>query len=123
MGQMKVKLDEALSDSLVSPLRERGHDAQTVREQGWGGLKDSALWPLVTGAAEFFITADKGLGDLRHYPPGTHSGILVLRPDRESLVQYRILLEIVLRKHRLETLVGLTTVATSRGIRVRRATR
>ena len=115
-----VKLDEPLSDSLAEIVRWHGYSVGTVRSQNWGGLKDSVLWPLVHAAGEFFITADKGFGDFRVYPPGTHPGILVLRPDRESLPDYRDLLQKVLLTHRLESLAGCVTVANDRGIRVRR---
>jgi predicted nuclease of predicted toxin-antitoxin system len=115
-----VKLDEPLSDSLAEVIRLRGYTVETVRSQKWGGLKDPVLWPLVRAAGEFFVTADKGFGDIRVYPPGTHPGILVLRPDRESLPEFRRLLDGVLAVHRLESLAGCVTVANPRGVRIRR---
>jgi predicted nuclease of predicted toxin-antitoxin system len=118
---LPVKLDERLSYTIAELVRSHGYAVGTVRGQNWGGLKDPVLWPLVRGAGEFFITADKGFGDIRAFPPGTHPGILVLRPDQESLLEFRALLESVLKLHRLESLVGCVTVANSRGIRIRRA--
>jgi hypothetical protein len=93
---------------------------RTILGQGWGGYKDPQLWPLVVAEGCYWITADKGFGDIRVYPPGTYPGILVLRPDRESLIDYLQLLEGVLAKHRLEDLAGSLAVATPRGLRVRR---
>ena len=118
---IQVKLDEPLSESLAEVVRFHGYFVGTVRGQNWAGLKDPVLWPLVRAAGEFFITADKGFGDIRMYPPGTHAGILVLRPDRESLPEFRSLLEIVLTTHKLDSLAGCVTVANSRGIRIRRS--
>jgi hypothetical protein len=115
-----VKLDEDLSAMVGEPLLGAGHPVATVLEQGWGGLKDPELWPRVVSERRFFITADTGFGDIRLYPPGTHSGILVLRPDHESIVAYRALVAQVISKHALEALVGYITVATPRGVRVRR---
>lgn len=117
---MTVKLDEPLSAMVGQPLGNRGYAVRTVLEQGWGGLKDPQLWPRVVDNKEFFITADKGFGDLRAYPPGAHAGILVLRPDRESIVDFRGLVEAVLARHQLEDLAGCVTVVTPRSIRVRR---
>jgi len=88
--------------------------------QGWRGLKDPELWPLVQMEAIYFITADKGFGDIRLYPPGTHAGILVLRPNRQSLTEFRLLVELVLSKYSLDTLVGTVAVVTPRGVRIRR---
>lgn len=65
---LNIKLDEPLSDSLALFVERYGYRVATVRGQGWGGLKDPVLWPNVVAAQEFFITADKGFGDLRAYP-------------------------------------------------------
>ena len=116
-----VKLDEALSDVLITPLAARGYTVHTVRGQGWGGLKDAVIWPRVVAEGVYFITADKGFGDLRSFAPGTHPGILILRPDRPSIPAYQDLLERVLNKHPLHTLAGCIAVASPRSIRVRRA--
>ncbi len=48
-------------------------------------MNDSDLWTRVVAEGAFLVTADKGFGDVRVYPPGSHPGILVLRPERESL--------------------------------------
>ena len=59
-----VKLDEPLSGSLATPLRARRYAVATVMAQGWGGTKDPILWPRVKAEGVFFITADKGFGDI-----------------------------------------------------------
>lgn len=118
--QVRVKLDEDLSEMVGEPLSVAGYLVATVLEQGWGGLKDPELWPRVVSEGKYFVTADKEFGDIRLYPPGTNPGILVLRPEHESIVAYRSLVAQVISKHALESLFGCTTVATPRGIRVRR---
>jgi hypothetical protein len=117
---MLVKLDEDLASSLARPLELRGHAVRTVRDQGWAGFKDPRLWQLVAWERAFFITADKGFGDLRAYPPGSHQGVLVLRPVVESVPSFRSLLEAVLGKQTLESLAGAVTVATPGRVRIRR---
>lgn len=106
---------------VAEPVQAAGHDLDTVFGQGWGGLSDQELWPKVCSENVFFITADKGFGDIRKFPPGSHFGILVLRPDRESIVEYRALIENMLTHHDLDALAGTVTVATPRGVRVRRS--
>ena len=115
-----VKLDEDLPYRLAATLEKYGYAPATVCGQLWSGMKDPVLWSKVCGEGRFFITADKGFGDLRFFPPGTHPGILVLRPDKESVPDLVRLLESVLQNHRLESLAGFVAVATPRGIRVRR---
>ena len=67
------------------------------------------------------MTADKGFGDIRSYPPGTHAGILLLRPDQAGIRPVLELLERTLAAYDLEALVGAVAVVTPRGIRIRRA--
>lgn len=117
---LRIKLDEALSDSMADALRDKGYSVATVREQGWGGFKDSTLWPMVVEEGVFFITTDKEFGDINKHPPGTYPGILLLRPNKEGLSAYRNMLEMVLDRHALTTLVGTVTVASLKGIRIRR---
>lgn len=117
---VKIKLDEDLSPLVGEPLRTAGYEVVSVVQQNWGGLKDNELWPRVVAEGVFSVTADKGFGDIRTYSPGTHPGILLLRPDRESTLDFMALVELVVRKHPIESLSGATTVATTRGVRIRR---
>ena len=117
---MIVKLDEDLSPALLPLLRERGYEARTVHDQGWGGTKDDALWPLVQASQEFFITADKGFADVRNYPPGSHHGIVLLRADDQRIPVFEKILRALLDSHRLEDHVGHLIIATEILIRIRR---
>jgi predicted nuclease of predicted toxin-antitoxin system len=116
-----VKLDEDLSPMVAVPLRDAGYAVATVYSQGWSGLKDDELWARVSAEGLFFITADKGFADIRRYVAGRHPGILLLRPSRDSLVEYQALLRQVLAKGQLEALRGNIAVATHSRIRIRRA--
>jgi predicted nuclease of predicted toxin-antitoxin system len=116
---LPVKLDEDLSASLAAIVRQYGLDAATVRGQGLGGLEDPDLWPHILAEGRFFVTSDKGFGDIRKFPPGSHAGILVLRPDREKLSEHARLLDFVLRNYGFDCLKGAVAVVTPRGLRVR----
>lgn len=37
-----------------------------------------------TADGRLLVTLDRGLGDVRAYPPGTHGGVLVIRLDHPS---------------------------------------
>lgn len=117
---LKVTVDEDLPRQAVQLLREHGYDAASVVEQGMSGWKDPQLWIAIQKDERFLVTADKGFGDIRIYPPGTHFGILLLRPDEDGIRPVLELLQKVLNSYNLEGLVGATTVATPRGIRLRR---
>ena len=118
---MRLKVDEDLPKPAVRMLRERGYEAVSVVEQGMGGLKDLPLWRAIQAEQRFLVSADKGFGDIRFYVPGTHGGILLLRPDQDGIRPVMELLERVLENYDLEALSGTVTVVTPRGICIRRA--
>ena len=118
---MRIKVDEDLPRAAAELLLVRKFDTATVAEQGMGGFKDAALWDAVQTEQRFLVTADKGFGDIRSYPPGTHAGILLLRPDEAGIRPLLHLLEQVLAAYDLEHLLGAVAVATPRGLRIRRA--
>jgi predicted nuclease of predicted toxin-antitoxin system len=117
---MHIKVDEDLPLIAADWLRERGFEASTVVEQGMGGWKDDQLWEAVQEKAQFLITADKGFADVRLYPPGSHGGILLLRPNEDGIRPVLDLLGAVLGEVDLAELEGVLAVATAQGLRVRR---
>ena len=115
-----VKIDEDLPSAITQTLRTAGYDAVSVTEQGMSGWKDDALWQVVQAERRLLVTADKGFADIRVHPPGSHSGVLLLRPDRESIPTILNLVEQVLAACGLEDLAGTVTVASPRSLRIRR---
>jgi predicted nuclease of predicted toxin-antitoxin system len=95
---LKIKADEDLPGSVAVRLREAGYLAETVVEEGMGGTNDPALWRVVQAEGRFLITADKGFADVRKYPPGTHQGVLLLRPNEDGIGPLDALVEMVLRE-------------------------
>lgn len=82
---MRFKLDENLDVRAEAALSSAGHDVATVVGQGLGGATDSAIAQAVGVEGRVLVTLDRGFADLRAYPPGTHPGIVVLRPRRQGL--------------------------------------
>jgi predicted nuclease of predicted toxin-antitoxin system len=119
---LRVKVDEDLPVVIMQMTKAAGHlDTASVLEEGMGGWKDPPLWQAVQEEGRFLITADKGFGDIRFYPPGTHAGILVLRPDEDGIRPLVELIQQVFAQYHLDDLAGTIAVATPRGIRIRRA--
>lgn len=117
---MHIKVDEDIPPIAATWLREKGYEASTVVEQGMGGWKDDTLWQAVQADTQFFLTAGKGFGDVRIHPPGSHNGVLLLRPDVDGISPILDLLKMVLSEVDLPQLTGAISVATPRGLRVRR---
>lgn len=119
----QVKVDEDLPAAVTRLIRDAGYDATGVVEQGMRGWADSALWAAVQAEGRFLVTGDKGFADTRVHVPGAHAGVLLLRPDEDGIRPLIDLIEMVLSQYTLENLAATVTVATPRGIRIRRATR
>lgn len=117
---MKVKLDENLSRSHAGHPHARGHDALTVHDEGIAGCTDEQLWQRVLDEGRLLITLDLGFSDIRRFAPGTHPGILLLRPSSSGPRAVAFVLERVLAAVSPESLAGGLAVADEQHTRLRR---
>lgn len=83
---MRFKVDENLPVEVADLLRDAGHDADTVSDEGLGGAADPDLGTLVRHEGRVLITLDVGFADIRSYPPGDYEGLVVLRLRRQDKV-------------------------------------
>ena len=105
---------------MAEAVREVVPDTLTVIEEGLSGIVDPTLWEITQKEQRFLITGDKAFANIKQYPPGTHSGVLLLRPDEDGIPQMIELIREVLNLGMLESLGGCIAVATPRRMRVRR---
>jgi predicted nuclease of predicted toxin-antitoxin system len=115
---LKVRIDEGLPRSLIELLRQRGYDPVEVTGEGLGGRPDEDVWGAAQRDGTFLLTGDKEFANIRLHPPGTHAGVLLLRPDLENHEAFCELLRGVLDVTTLEDLDGQVAVASPRGLRV-----
>ncbi|QXD16311.1 DUF5615 family PIN-like protein [Rhodocaloribacter litoris] len=101
-------------------LRQAGYEADRITDQGLSGAHDDVVWQRVCADQRFFITLDLDFSDVRRFPPGTHAGILLLRPSNRSRDAVAVVLTRVLREHVLENLKGCLVVADEQHTRIRR---
>ena len=66
------------------------------------------------------FTLDRGVGDLRHYPPGSHAGVVVLRPTSQDPVTVIELVDRFLTTYSLDDLHGCTIIVEPDRVRIRR---
>ena len=116
---MKFKLDEHLPSEIAEDLRQAGHDAQTVFDQGMSGALDSDLMRVVQAENRVILTMDKGIANVTEYPPASYAGIVLYRPrqnGRGAILQFvRQHLAVVLA----QIAAGRLLVVSDSGIRIR----
>ena len=115
---MKVKLDENLPESCRAVLAEFDCDATTVREEGLAGSEDAGVIAAVRAEQRMLLTLDRGFGDIRAYPPGSHDGIVVLRLHDQRTEFVLRALRVFLKDHRLDDLRGCVVVVQRGVIRI-----
>jgi len=107
---MRIKLDENLPASASGVLVAFGHDVDTVEGEGLVGAPDGEVVAAASAADRLLITLDRGMGDVRRYPPGHHLGVIVLRLDDQSAASACRAIEDLASTHNLEPLVGCVVV-------------
>jgi predicted nuclease of predicted toxin-antitoxin system len=118
---VKIKVDENLPASVAVALRARGLDTHSVVDEGLGGTDDPTLLRHVTIEDRMIFTLDRGFGDIRRYPPGTHPGIVVFRLDDESAATACAAVLQLVTSHDIDDLRGTITIVQYGILRIRRS--
>jgi len=85
---MNIKLDENIPHSLTDDLKALDHSPDHVKDEKLTGHPDRDVWERAQKEDRFFITQNLDFSDIREHPPGTHSGLLLVRlriPGRKAL--------------------------------------
>jgi predicted nuclease of predicted toxin-antitoxin system len=117
---MKLKLDENLPTDLADNLSSRGHDVDTVADEGLAGADDAMVLRTATQDERLIMTLDRGFGDMRIYPPGSHPGIVVLRPANQDPQSIDRLVDRFLDDHDLADFERCLAIVEPGQVRVRR---
>lgn len=120
---MKFKLDENMPADLEYRLRAEGHDAETVIGEGLAGEDDPPVIAAASAEGRILLTFDLDFADIRHYPPGTHAGVVVFRLEDQRWKTLQEPVDRLLASGSLATLdCGLAIVDETR-VRYRRPKR
>jgi predicted nuclease of predicted toxin-antitoxin system len=120
---VRIKLDENIPISAAQPLRNAGHDVDTVVDEHLTGADDGDVLRTATAADRLVVTLDRGFGAIRSHPPGSHGGVLVLRCADQSPAAVTRDLEQLLTEVDLEELAGCIVVFRGGELRIRRSPR
>jgi predicted nuclease of predicted toxin-antitoxin system len=116
---MRFKIDENLPVEVADLLRAAGHDAQTVFDENLAGHPDSNIAKTVRHEKRALITLDLDFADIRAYPSGEYSGLIVLRLVTQAKPHVLPVIERVIRLLNTEPLTGLLWIVDESAVRIR----
>ena len=117
---MRVKLDENIPTAAKTEAASLGYDIDTVEDEGLAGSDDTDVMAAAANDGRFVITLDRGLGDIRSYPPGSHPGVAVLRLDSQDAASTLAAIRTFLARDDLDHLAGCVVVVRRNLVRIRR---
>ena len=116
---MDFKLDENLHPDTADLLRQQGHNAATVYEQGLRDRPDPEIARVCIQEGRALITLDLDFSDLRKFPPTDHSGIVVLRLGSQSRRSVLAAVQRILPLIESEPLSGFLWIVDEIHVRIR----
>ena len=81
---MKIKLDQNISRHVREVLERLDHEVDTVVDEGLSGSPDTKVLSAASSNHRILFTLDADFLDFKHYPPGSHSGVVVFHPPRQG---------------------------------------
>ena len=81
----RFKLDENLPGEAQVLLLDAGHDAHSVHDERLVGHADAKIFDVCLNEVRVLVTLDLDFADIRQYPPSSHGGVWVLRPETQSI--------------------------------------
>jgi predicted nuclease of predicted toxin-antitoxin system len=117
---MKIKLDQNISQYLRDELAALKHDVDTVVDEGMSGASDTKVLQAATSKDRILFTLDNDFLDLKRYPLGSHSGVVVFRPPRQGALAVGNFVKAFVRSTDLKKYYRRTTVVERTRARVTR---
>ena len=112
-------VDEDLPEAVAVMLSRMGYWAKHVRQISLKGAGDQEVFQYAQTKKATIITADKGFGDVRRFPVGSHHGIIVVRLKNRSRDNILQRLAQVIVQLRGKSLKGRLVIVSESKTRVR----
>lgn len=116
---LRFKLDQNIPVRARSALQQQGHSVETVESEGLSGASDPIVLAACVAEERVLVTLDLDFADIREYPPGSHRGVWVLRPAKQTFDSVVALLLAGVRLSAVENTAGLLWVIDERRVRIR----
>ena len=72
-------IDEDMPRSTGKILAQHGYEVKDIRDFGLRGSSDEVIFKFAQREKAIILTGDKGFGNIKHIPVGTHYGIVLTR--------------------------------------------
>src|ERR1700721_844180 len=116
---MKFKLDENLPLEIADAFRNVGHEIDSVQSEGLTGATDIEILHRVQSENQVLLTMDKGIADVRLFPPSEYPGIVLFRPSSSGRGEVLRFVQQALPDLLSLDLSGRLAIVTPKGIRLR----
>jgi predicted nuclease of predicted toxin-antitoxin system len=117
---VKIKLDENIPVALCAFLQHKGHDVDTVRDEGLFGRDDSEVWAAARREGRMLVTRDIGLAGSIASSSDAHPGLMLLRLRDPGRLALRQRLIDVIETGMVAQWTNAVVVVTERKARVRK---
>jgi predicted nuclease of predicted toxin-antitoxin system len=118
--RLTFKLDENLSRHLKAELIALGYDTLTAADEGLLSRPDSEIASAARQEGRLLLTLDLDFADVLRFPPGSHPGIVLLRPATLGPGSVSRFVADLVRSRALEELEGCLVIVEPGRVRVRR---
>jgi len=117
---MRFKVDENLPVQCVSQLREAGHDALSLHDQGLAGAPDPRIAGVCADERRALVSLDLDFADIRTRPPSESAGIVAFRLRSQDGTTLRRVVGRLLALLPEESLVGRLWIVEEDNVRIRK---
>jgi|ERR1700733_5518205 len=116
---MKFKLDENLPVEIADAFRAEGHEIDSVQSEGLTGSSDLVILHRIQVENQILLTMDKGIADIRLFPPSQYPGIVLFRTSTSGRGEVLRFIQATLPDLLSTDIAGRSVGVSPRGIRSR----
>lgn len=116
---MRFKIDENLPPDVVELLRQEGHEALTVHDQGLRSHTDPEVIAVCQAERLALISLDLDFSNILSFPPERYAGLIVLRLHRPGRMAVTRLVRRILPHLATQPLAGKLWIADESRLRIR----
>ena len=120
MDDLRLLIDANMPRLITRSLTALGYDVVDIRDVEVPGVADERIFEIAQQEGRVIITRDQDFGNVLLYPPGLHSGIIVLKTQALSSESIKDLLVRFLAEIKEDEVSGSLIILEKHRYRIRR---